>query len=173
MQLSFYDASVVCYQQILESTAQVLKAGREHADSAGIALADIVDYRLHESMLPFSFQVISIWHHSHGAIQGMRAGEFAPPPDKPGIDYDGLCGLIDEALDTMSKESPESMASLSNQKMIFRLGEMEIPFTTDNFLASFSKPNFYFHATTTYSILRQMGAPLGKRDFLGNMKMGH
>ena len=65
------------------------------------------------------------------------------------------------------------MESLSNQKMIFRLGEMEIPFTTDNFLASFSKPNFYFHATTTYSILRQMGVPLGKRDFLGNMKMGH
>ena len=83
MQLSFYDASVACYQQILESTAKVLKAGKEHAGSSGIALSDIVDYRLHESMLPFSFQVISTWHHSHGAIQGMRAGEFAPPPHRP------------------------------------------------------------------------------------------
>jgi len=40
-------------------------------------------------------------------------------------------------------------------------------------LATFSKPNVYFHATTTYSILRQLGTPLGKRDYLGNMKIGH
>jgi hypothetical protein len=50
---------------------------------------------------------------------------------------------------------------------------MEIPFTTDNFLATFSKPNFYFHATTTYTILRAMGVPLGKMDYLGNMSIGH
>ena len=47
------------------------------------------------------------------------------------------------------------------------------PFTTDNFLATFSKPNLYFHATTTYTVLRQLGTPLGKLDFLGNMKVGH
>ncbi|MEK9989599.1 MAG: DUF1993 family protein [Halieaceae bacterium] len=50
---------------------------------------------------------------------------------------------------------------------------MEIPFITDKFLATFSKPNFYFHATTTYAILRAMGTPLGKMDYLGNMAVGH
>ena len=65
------------------------------------------------------------------------------------------------------------MAALSGQNMIFRLGETEIPFTTENFLESFSKHNFYFHPTTTYAILRQLGTPLGKRDYLGSMKMGH
>jgi len=50
---------------------------------------------------------------------------------------------------------------------------MEIPFTTDKFLATFSKPNFYFHATTTYAILRAMGTPLGKMDYLGSMAVGH
>ena len=83
MQLSFYDTSVSCYQQILESTAQVLKAGREHAETAGIALSDIVDYRLHESMLPFSFQVISTWHHSHGAIPGLSGGGANSPARIP------------------------------------------------------------------------------------------
>ena len=53
------------------------------------------------------------------------------------------------------------------------MGDMEIPFTTDNFLATFSKPNFYFHATTTYTILRAMGVPLGKMDYLGTMSIGH
>ena len=68
MQLSFYDASVSCYQQILESTAAVLQKGKAHAEQAGMPLSDIVDYQLHETMYPFSFQVISVWHHSYGAI---------------------------------------------------------------------------------------------------------
>ena len=103
----------------------------------------------------------------------MREGVFSPPPAKPGIDYDGLCGLIDEALAAMAEETQQSMEALSGQKMFFRMGEMEVPFTTEGFLATFSKPNVYFHATTTYSILRQLGTPLGKRDYLGNMKIGH
>ena len=173
MQLSFYDASIKCYEQMLDSTAEVLKKGQQHADSAGISLSEIVDYRLHETMLPFSFQVISIWHHSLGAVNGMRAGVFTPPPSKPGIDYEGLCGLINEAIEGMRAETPDSAAQLSGQEMIFRLGDTEIPFITDHFLASFSKPNLYFHATTTYSILRALGTPLGKRDFLGAMRIGH
>ena len=56
MQLSFYDASIRCYEQMLDSTAQILKKGQEHADSVGMPLTDIVEYRLHDTMLPFSFQ---------------------------------------------------------------------------------------------------------------------
>ena len=149
MQLSFYDASIMCYEQILHSTAHVLKAGREHAEANDMALNDIVEYRLHETMNPFSFQVISVWHHSYGAVQGMRAGEFNPPPSKPGIDYAGLCDLIDEGLAELQRETLESMSALSGLNMYFRFGKMEIPFTTDNFLATFSKPNpvSYTHLT--------------------------
>ena len=56
--------------------------------------------------------------------------------------------------------------------MVGRLGKREMPFTNQNFLLSFSLPNFYFHATTTYDILRMLGVPLGKMDFLGKMKLG-
>ncbi|NDH39769.1 MAG: DUF1993 family protein [Gammaproteobacteria bacterium] len=88
MQLSFYDASVSCYQQILESTAAVLQKGKAHAEQTGLPLSDIVDYQLHETMYPFSFQVISVWHHSYGAIKGMREGVFSPPPAKVSVvDY--------------------------------------------------------------------------------------
>ena len=56
--------------------------------------------------------------------------------------------------------------------MTFELGKNKIPFVSQNFLLSFSLPNFYFHATTTYDILRMLGVPLGKMDFLGRMKVG-
>ena len=173
MQISFYDASVVCYQQMLESTANLMDKGQQHAEANGMALEEITDYRLHETMLPFSFQIISVWHHSYGAVRGMREGLFMPPPDKPGINYAGLRGLVDEALSAMTSETEESMAALSGQKMLFRFGNNEVPFTTDNFLATFSKPNVYFHVTTAYAMLRQLGVPLGKLDYLGNMKVGH
>ena len=53
----------------------------------------------------------------------------------------------------------------------FFLGDHKLPFTTEGFLMSFSLPNFYFHATTAYDILRTNGVPLGKRDFMGRLKM--
>ncbi len=173
MHPSFYDASVSCYQQMLDTTANILEKGRQHADANGMTLEEVSNYRLHDSMLPFSYQIISVWHHSLGAIRGMREGLFMPPPDKPGIDYVGLCGLISEAQSAMASETQESMESLSGQNMLFRFGDNEVPFTTDNFLATFSKPNIYFHVTTSYAILRQLGVPLGKLDYIGNMKVGH
>ncbi len=173
MQLTFYDVSIPCYQQMLDSTASILEKGQQHAAANDMTLEEISNYRLHESMLPFSFQIISVWHHSLGAIKGMREGLFMPPPDKPGIDYAGLRGLIGEAQDAMAAETQDSMEALSGKHMLFRFGNNEVPFTTDNFLATFSKPNVYFHITTAYAMLRQLGVPLGKLDYLGNMKVGH
>lgn len=173
MQLTFYDVNIPCYQQMLDSTASILEKGQQHAAANDMTLEEISNYRLHESMLPFSFQIISVWHHSLGAIKGMREGLFMPPPDKPGIDYAGLRGLIGEAQDAMAAETQDSMEALSGEHMLFRFGNNEVPFTTDNFLATFSKPNVYFHITTAYAMLRQLGVPLGKLDYLGNMKVGH
>jgi len=55
--------------------------------------------------------------------------------------------------------------------VIFALGDRKLPFTAEDFLMSFSLPNFYFHATTAYDILRTNGVPLGKRDFMGRLKL--
>ena len=55
--------------------------------------------------------------------------------------------------------------------MVFQLRDRQIPFTAENFVLSFSLPNFYFHATTAYDILRTKGVPLGKRDFLGHLRL--
>ena len=55
--------------------------------------------------------------------------------------------------------------------MCFSMGDMRMDFTAEEFLLSFSQPNFYFHATTAYDILRWKGVPLGKRDFLGRPRI--
>ncbi len=54
---------------------------------------------------------------------------------------------------------------------VFHIRDFKMPFTAEGFLMSFSLPNFYFHATTAYDILRSKGVPLGKRDYMGQMRM--
>jgi len=60
--------------------------------------------------------------------------------------------------------------ALQGKDMTFQLPNMKIPFTAENFLLSFSQPNFYFHAATTYDILRWKGIPIGKRDYMGRTR---
>ena len=65
------------------------------------------------------------------------------------------------------------MEGFIGNDMIFSVPTMnlELPFTAENFLLSFSLPNFYFHATTAYDLLRDQGVSIGKRDFLGAMRI--
>jgi hypothetical protein len=55
--------------------------------------------------------------------------------------------------------------------MRFSFGQRHMDFTAEDFLLSFSQPNFFFHAATTYDILRWKGVPLGKRDFMGQVRL--
>jgi hypothetical protein len=170
--ISFYDASVGSYLQVLNAIAGVLEKGASHAAAAGLDLQEIVMTRLREDMMPFHFQVVSVAHHSWGAMQGMQAGVFRPPSFELDEDYAGLRALVTEALDGLAGLDASEVEALAGKSLVFELGKRELPFTNQNFLLSFSLPNFYFHATTTYDILRMLGVPLGKMDFLGRMKVG-
>ena len=172
MPFSLYDTSVASYLQTLGGVANILERGAAHAVENDLDLDELVRFKLKDDMLPFSFQVISVWHHSLGAIKGIKAGEFAPPPKMSGMDYSKLQGLVAEAQEALAGESREAIDALADNPLIFKLGGNELPFTNANFIMSFSLPNFYFHATTTYAILRMHGVPLGKMDYLGAIRMG-
>ena len=171
MSVSLYDLSVASHLQILGGVANVLAKGEEYAATGNMHLKEIVSYQLREDMAPFSFQVISVWHHSLNAIKGLKAGEFSPPPKISGLGYEGLQSLANEAIEGLQDETPEEINALTGKPMLFKMDKTEIPFTTDTFMLSFSLPNFYFHATTTYAVLREHGVPLGKMDYLGQLRL--
>ncbi len=172
MTISLYDITIPNYLQILNSMIGVMEKGAEYAQDSDFDLTAVLDAKLRDDMLPFRFQVISVMHHSQGAIKGIKDGVFSPPPSMPDIDYDGLKGLLVEAANELKSLSQEDVNALSGKAMKFKMGDFEIPFIAENFAMSFSMPNFYFHATTTYDMLRMAGVPLGKRDFLGEMRVG-
>ena len=172
MTFSFYDNSVATYLHTLENIAAILEKGAAFAEAGNMDAQDIVNKRLHDTMMPFYFQVVSTAHHSWGAIQGMQSGRFTPPSFSDDYTYAALQALIKEAQDGLSALSVEDVNKLADGNVVFALGEREMPFTNINFLTSFSLPNFYFHATTTYNILRHVGVEIGKLDFLGKLKLG-
>jgi len=172
MSISFHDASVGSYSQVLAGVGGVLDKGASHAAETGLDLQDLVMTRLREDMMPLHFQVVSVARHSWGAMQGLQKGAFNPPSFDLDKDYAGLQALVAEARDGLAGLEEAEVEVLAEKSVVFKLGKNELPFTNQNFLLSFSLPNFYFHATTTYDILRQLGVPLGKRDFLGPMKVG-
>ena len=170
MTISFQDTSIATYQQFLQGVSAVLEKGAEFAQENNIDPQDLVMARLADDMMPLHFQVVSVCHHSLGALQGMRDGRFSPPSFDLDKSYNQLQALVAETLDGIANF--EDVEALAGKSMVFALGEMEMPFTNENFLLSFSLPNFYFHVTTTYDLLRVKGLPLSKRDYLGAMRMG-
>lgn len=172
MSISFHEASVGSYQQILAGVAGVLEKGAAHAASTDTDPQEFVLAKLHDDMMPLHFQVVSACHHSFGALNGMRDGRFVPPSFDLDKSYSELQALVTDAQAGIEGFSEADAEAIADQSMVFALGKQEMPFTNHNFLLSFSLPNFYFHAATVYDILRMKGVPLGKRDFLGQMRIG-
>src|SRR5262245_52079380 len=111
MAFSLYDATVANYLQILGAASGFLDKGLAHCKEKGIDPAEVVETRIAPDMLPFRFQVVSLVHHSRGAMQAAKNGEFVPPAPK-GEDYAGLQTLVTAARDELSAMTPEEVNAL-------------------------------------------------------------
>jgi len=171
MPTSLYDISVASYVQTITAVAGYLDKGFEFCTGKGINANEIVEARLFADMLPFRFQILSVAHHSLGAVEGLKKGIFAPPKQSEALDYSGLQKLIADTAIGLQRLSPTEVNALEGRDIVFQMRDRQIPFTAEGFILSFSLPNFYFHATTAYDILRTKGVALGKRDFLGQLRL--
>lgn len=170
MAITLYDATVPCYCQILGAVSGLLDKAEAFCSEKGIAHDEIVQARLAPDMLPFAFQVKSATVHSLGAIEGVRKGVFSPDTSQSPGEFATLKARVAETLAALEMIDPSEVEAFIGRDMRFAFGERRIDFTAENFLLSFSLPNFYFHATTAYDILRWKGVPLGKRDYTGKFR---
>lgn len=170
MALSLYAATVPSYLQVLGAVAHLLGKAEAFCAEKRIAPDAIVQARLAEDMLPFAYQVKSTAVHSLGAIDGVRRGVFSPDMTPPPGDFAALKARIAATLAALEAIEPAELDAYVGRDMRFEFGERRLDFTAEEFLLSFSQPNFYFHATTAYDILRWKGVNIGKRDFMGKLR---
>ena len=171
MAFSLYAATIPSYQQTLGAIAGLLITAETFCAEKQLAPQEIIDARLAEDMLPFAYQVKSTVVHSLGSIEGVRRGVFSPDMTPPPQTFTALKGRIADTLTALATITPAEIDGFIGRDMAFEFRERRLPFTADNFLLSFSLPNFYFHAATAYDILRWKGARIGKRDFMGRLRL--
>jgi hypothetical protein len=170
MAISFHDVSVPVYQQLLRALLGVLDKGEKHCADKGIDPAAMFGARLFEDMQPLSFQIMQAIQHSAGALATLRGQQRARAS---GLDNFAVAKqAIEQALAELEAIPPSELEDAAQKPIELQLlPGRELKFTGLGYLQSFAMPQFFFHVTTAYDILRHQGVPLGKRDFLGRVQL--
>jgi uncharacterized protein len=171
MALSLYAATIPAYRQILGAVAGLIHTAQAFCTDRAVEPAELIQARLAPDMLPFAFQVKSTAVHSFGAIEAVRRGVFSPDRTPPPETFATLEARIAETLSALETITPAEIDSFVGRDVHFEVPGRRLDFTAEEFLLSFSQPNFYFHAATAYGILRWKGVPIGKRDFMGQLRL--
>jgi uncharacterized protein len=170
MSFSLYAATVPSYLQILSAVSELLRKAENFCAEKSITPHEIIEARLAADMFPFCYQVKSTTVHSLGAIDGVRRGVFSPDMTTPPDSFAALEAQVAQTITALRATDAAEVDGFLGRDVRFTFGERHVDFTAENFLLSFSQPNFYFHAATSYDILRWKGVPIGKRDFMGRTR---
>ena len=170
MPLTLYAATIPSYLQILSSVSRLIDKAESFCAERNVSPDQLIQARLADDMLPFAYQVKSTVVHSLGAIEGVRKGSFSPDTTPPPATFNALRKKIGATKTTLESIDPVEIEAFIGKDMRFKSSDMQIDFLAEDFLLSFSMPNFYFHAATAYDILRMSRVPIGKRDFTGRVR---
>jgi len=166
--ITLHQAFVPSCQQILTGMTGLVDKAEAFAKDNGMEASELIDARLAENMWTLPWHVRACWVHSKLVITLLPTGEFSPDFTELPQGWDGLRAMIADAQETLAAVTPEQLEDVTDKTIAFVLGGKRLmEMTGSNFLLSFSQPNFYFHATTFYDILRMKGLPLTKTDFMG------
>lgn len=169
--MTLYDAFVPGCVQLLGSVRALIDKAEAHCAEKSLAPESLIGAKLTPDMLDFAYQVKSCAVHSIGAIEGVQKGQFSPDRVTPPNSFSGLKAKVDDAIHKLRALSTSDVEQLTDKALVFSIGEkLRWEFSGQGFLMSFSQPNFYFHATTAYDVLRMAGVQIGKADYLGTVQ---
>lgn len=150
----------------LRNLAGFLPVGVDALTAGGRSETDVLSSRLAPDMLPLSRQVQIATDHAKGACARLADVEMPRIADDE-TRLDQLLQRIERVRDFIGSIPAESFVGAAERHISLKMGASELSFTGTSYAYTFALPNFYFHLTAAYAILRHLGAPLGKRDFLG------
>ncbi|MEM6907884.1 MAG: DUF1993 domain-containing protein [Pseudomonadota bacterium] len=167
MPLTLHAAFVPSCRQIFGGVRAIIDKAEAHAREHGIADSDLYKAKLAEDMWPLPWHVRSCWVQTKLALDLVPTGEFSPDFTDIPADWDAMRAMSDEAIAALDAADVDALEAIADNEVYFVMGAKRLMhFTVSDFLLSFSQPNFYFHATTFYDILRMKGVPLAKLDYL-------
>ncbi|MBV9859039.1 MAG: DUF1993 domain-containing protein [Alphaproteobacteria bacterium] len=167
MAISMYQASVPVFVQILGGLTGVLDKAETQAGAKKFDPTVVLNTRLYPDMFPFARQVRQASEHALGA--GRAAGIEVPKLPDIDTSFAEMKTRIDNTIDFLKSLKAEQLDGKEESQITVTVGGQPRNFRAQNYLFHFAMPNFYFHTTTAYNILRHLGIEIGKRDFMGQM----
>ena len=161
-----YQASAPRFANILNNLAAILDKAKAHAAAKKIDEQVMLSLRLYPDMFAFARQVQIACDSAKGAVARL-AGVEIPKHEDSEKSFDELKERIAKTLAFIATVKAAQIDGSEERDIVLKLQGREVTFKGLQYLMGFAWPNFYFHATTAYSILRHNGVELGKRDFIG------
>lgn len=166
MSISMYQASAPRFANALHNLSAILDKAQAHCEARKIDPALLAAWRLTPDMFPLSRQVQIACDTAKGAVARLSGVEI-PKHEDTERDFIELKARIAKTADFVRGFRPAQIDGTEEKDIVLRLSGREVTFKGMQYLLGFALPNFYFHVTTAYAILRQNGVEIGKRDFIG------
>lgn len=165
MQLSIYKASVASFDKHLNALDGLLDKALVYADTKRFNQNVLLSARLYPDMFNFKRQVKEACAFA-GSATARLAGLSIPANEGEDETLEGLKARIATTRAFLATVTPEQMQGGAERTIQLKVGPNDMTFTGEDYLLHFALPNFYFHCTTAYDILRHNGLEIGKRDFM-------
>jgi hypothetical protein len=166
MSLSMFDASVPVFRQMLGSLSAILDQAESHATARKIQPSVLLQSRLYPDMFPLVRQVQIAADFAKGACARL-AGAEVPRYEDTEQTFAELKERIAKTLAFIDGLPRDAIASSEGRDVSITIAGNPREFKGQAYLLHYALPNFYFHTTTAYAILRHNGIEIGKRDFIG------
>ena len=166
MSVSMHHSSVTAFEVTLHAFSAILDKAAEHAAAKKFDSAVYLPMRLRPDMLPFVRQVQIFCDNAKNASSRL-AGVEAPKYEDNEATIADLKARVHKTLDYLKTLDTKAIDASATHEIVFPLGPNKMKMHGSNYLLHFVLPNYYFHLTTAYAILRYAGVEIGKRDFLG------
>ena len=167
MAISIHAASVARFAHMLKNLSVLLDKAEAHCAARKIDPAALTSYRLFPDMLPFTRQVQIACDSAKGAAARL-AGVEVPKHEDTEQTFADLRARIAKTLAFIESVPKAQLEGAETREVVVKLRGEDVKFRGEQYLLNFALPNFYFHVTTAYDMLRHNGVELGKRDFIGN-----
>jgi hypothetical protein len=167
MPISMYQASAPRFVHTLNNLSAMLDKAQAHAEAKKIDPAALTMFRLFPDMFTLARQVQTACDISKGAVARL-AGVEVPKHEDTEQTFPELKARIAKTVGFINTIRPEQIDGSEEKEIALKLGKQDYKFKGMQYLLNFAYPNFYFHATTVYNILRHNGVELGKKDFVGD-----
>ncbi len=166
MAISLHSASVPVFTRMLNNLLHILDVAEGYAAERKIRLDVLAASRLAPDMHPLTFQVQSATDRTKFFVARVTGRDAPSWPDDEKT-FDDLRARIRKALDYLAAYAPEDLDGLEEKLVTLKVRGEDTQVRAVDYLFGNVYPNFFFHVTTAYDILRHNGVPLGKRDFVG------